>query len=84
LSQFFYSGLDDSGIDAVLGDGIMGQNLQDNECYQELSSQIDLRKAAAQEDDLTGAAEDVADAILADHSDEMLRKMVSKLFLPTL
>ncbi|XP_059490961.1 protein tyrosine phosphatase domain-containing protein 1-like [Neocloeon triangulifer] len=72
------SGLDDSGVDAVLGDGIVGQKLQENECYQELSSQIDLRQAAAKED-LKGAAGYVADALLADHSKEPLRKQVKQI-----
>lgn len=70
-------------MDAALGDGILGEKLQDNECYQELSSQLDLRKAAAQEDDLGGAADDVADAILADHSHELFRKQVTANFFQT-
>jgi hypothetical protein len=41
--------LDDNCLDAVLGDGIHGQTLQDNICYQELSSQSDLRKAIQNE-----------------------------------
>jgi hypothetical protein len=41
--------LDDNCLDAALGDGIHGQTLQDNICYQELSSQSDLRKAVENE-----------------------------------
>jgi hypothetical protein len=47
--NFFIIGLDDNCLDAVLGDGIHGQTLQDNICYQELSSQSDLRKAVENE-----------------------------------
>lgn len=43
------SGLDDNSLDTVLGDGIHGQTLQDNMCYQELSSESDLRKAVQNE-----------------------------------
>jgi hypothetical protein len=43
------SGLDDNSLDAALGDGIHGQTLQDNMCYQELSSESDLRKAVQNE-----------------------------------
>ena len=43
------AGLDDNCLDAVLGDGIQGQTLHDNICYQELSSQSDLRKAVENE-----------------------------------
>lgn len=47
--SLFSTGLDDICLDAVLGDGIHGQTLQDNKCYQELSSQSDLRKAVENE-----------------------------------
>ncbi|CAB3368050.1 Hypothetical predicted protein [Cloeon dipterum] len=73
------SGLDDNGVDAVLGDGIVDQKLQDNQVFQELSSQIDLRQAAVDENEPTGAASDVADAILADHSDDQFRKQVKQI-----
>jgi hypothetical protein len=44
-----FLGLDDSGLDAALCDGITDQKLHENECYQELSSQLDLRRAAQEE-----------------------------------
>ena len=38
--------LDDSYVDDVLGDGIHGQDLVDNDCYKEIQSHIDLKVAA--------------------------------------
>jgi hypothetical protein len=49
IITFLSLGLDDNCLDAVLGDGIHGQTLQDNICYKELSSQTDLRKAVQNE-----------------------------------
>ncbi|XP_068082247.1 protein tyrosine phosphatase domain-containing protein 1 [Anabrus simplex] len=61
------SGLDDSCLDAMLGDGIHGQQLHENVCYQELSSQVDLQKAAEDEKIIPYNIEDVVRALLADH-----------------
>ncbi|KDR18115.1 protein tyrosine phosphatase domain-containing protein 1-like [Zootermopsis nevadensis] len=62
------SGLDDSCLDAVLGDGIHDQTLQDNICYQELSSQSDLRNSVENEKFVPYHVDDVAQALLADHN----------------
>ncbi|XP_069693915.1 protein tyrosine phosphatase domain-containing protein 1-like [Periplaneta americana] len=62
------SGLDDNCLDAVLGDGIHGQILQDNICYQELSSQSDLRKAVENEKFTPYHVDEVVQALLADHN----------------
>ncbi|XP_023712308.1 protein tyrosine phosphatase domain-containing protein 1 isoform X2 [Cryptotermes secundus] len=62
------SGLDDNCLDAVLGDGIHSQTLQDNICYQELSSQTDLRKAVQNEKFIPYHVDDVVQALLADHN----------------
>jgi hypothetical protein len=64
------SGLDDNSLDAVLGDGIHGQTLQDNMCYQELSSESDLRKAVQNEKFIVSNKEAVitVDSILPNKS----------------
>ncbi|GFG37415.1 hypothetical protein Cfor_05161, partial [Coptotermes formosanus] len=62
------SGLDDTCLDAVLGDGIHGQTLHDNMCYRELSSQSDLRKAFENEKFIPYHVDDVVQALLADHN----------------
>nr|CAD7590128.1 unnamed protein product [Timema genevievae] len=41
--------LDDDYLDTLLDDGIHGQKLHENVCYQEISSQADLRKVANDE-----------------------------------
>ncbi|XP_076679061.1 uncharacterized protein LOC143374659 isoform X2 [Andrena cerasifolii] len=41
-----FPGLDDSCVDEVLGDGIHGQDLVDNDCYKEIQSHMDLKAAA--------------------------------------
>lgn len=41
-----FAGLDDSCVDEVLGDGIHGQDLADNDCYKEIQSHMDLKAAA--------------------------------------
>lgn len=38
--------LDDNCVDDVLGDGIHGQDLVDNDCYKEIQSHINLKAAA--------------------------------------
>ncbi|KAJ9575419.1 hypothetical protein L9F63_025631, partial [Diploptera punctata] len=75
------SGLDDNCLDAVLGDGIQGQTLQENICFQELSSQSDLRKAVENEKFTLYQVEDVLQALLADHSllGENVKKYVRQL-----
>ncbi|PSN44961.1 hypothetical protein C0J52_05490 [Blattella germanica] len=62
------TGLDDNCLDSVLGDGIQGQMIQDNICFQELSSQSDLRKAMENEKFTPYQVEDVIQALLADHN----------------
>ncbi|GLH11664.1 Protein of unknown function [Gryllus bimaculatus] len=61
------SGLDDSCLDAMLGDGIEGQALYDNMCYQELSSQGELEKASEKEQIIPYNVEDAVQALLANH-----------------
>ncbi|XP_076544220.1 uncharacterized protein LOC143305266 [Osmia lignaria lignaria] len=54
-----FPGLDDNYVDDVLGDGIHGQDLADNDCYKEIQSHIDL-KAAAQNAAVETVSTDVA------------------------
>ncbi|XP_076749525.1 uncharacterized protein LOC143422620 isoform X2 [Xylocopa sonorina] len=63
-----FPGLDDYCVDDVLGDGIHGQDLADNDCYKEIQSHIDL-KAAAQNTALeTVSIEEVIRALVKDDS----------------
>nr|XP_012142877.1 PREDICTED: protein tyrosine phosphatase domain-containing protein 1-like [Megachile rotundata] len=41
-----FPGLDDNYVDDVLGDGIHGQDLADNDCYKEIQSHMNLQAAA--------------------------------------
>ena len=59
--------LDDNLIDEVLGDGIRGQELYENDCYKEIQSQMNL-KVAAQEDVFSIVSVDEGiRALLCDH-----------------
>ncbi|XP_012340481.1 protein tyrosine phosphatase domain-containing protein 1-like [Apis florea] len=55
--------LDDSCMDDVLGDGIHGQDLVDNDCYKEIQSHMNL-KAAAQNTTLETVTTDEAIRVL--------------------
>lgn len=55
--------LDDSCMDDVLGDGIHGQDLLDNDCYKEIQSHMSL-KAAAQNTTLETVTTDEAIRVL--------------------
>ncbi|XP_006609605.1 protein tyrosine phosphatase domain-containing protein 1-like [Apis dorsata] len=55
--------LDDSCMDDVLGDGIHGQDLVDNNCYKEIQSHMNL-KAAAQNTTLQTVTTDEAIRVL--------------------
>ena len=43
------STVDDTSLDSVLDDGIQNQSLAQNDVYHEMMSQVDLRKAAQDE-----------------------------------
>lgn len=60
---FFLIVLDDSCMDDVLGDGIHGQDLVDNDCYKEIQSHMNL-KAAAQNTTLETVTTDEAIRVL--------------------
>ena len=44
------SAVDDTSLDSVLNDGILNQSLAQNDVYHEMLSQVDLRRAADEED----------------------------------
>ncbi|XP_063979404.1 protein tyrosine phosphatase domain-containing protein 1-like isoform X1 [Diachasmimorpha longicaudata] len=62
-----YPTLDDNYVDEVLGDGIRGQELCENDCYKEIQSQMDLKFAAEKEKYEYVDIEDVISAIISDH-----------------
>lgn len=59
------TGLDDSCVDDVLGDGIHDQDLLDNDCYKEIQSHMDLR-SVSRNDYETVTAEEVIKALIRD------------------
>ncbi|XP_015606539.1 protein tyrosine phosphatase domain-containing protein 1 isoform X2 [Cephus cinctus] len=63
-----YQGLDDNCVDDVLGDGIRGQDLYDNDCYKEIQSHLDLKAAAQTETFRAFSTEEAVKALLCDHT----------------
>ncbi|CAL7950525.1 unnamed protein product [Xylocopa violacea] len=63
-----FPGLDDYCVDDVLGDGIHGQDLADNDCYKEIQSHINLKVAAENTALETVSVEEVIRALVKDHS----------------
>ncbi|XP_025267437.1 protein tyrosine phosphatase domain-containing protein 1 isoform X1 [Camponotus floridanus] len=59
----YATGLDDSCVDDVLGDGIHDQDLLDNDCYKEIQSHMDLRNVA-RHDYETVTAEEAIKALI--------------------
>lgn len=59
------TGLDDSCVDDVLGDGIHDQDLLDNDCYKEIQSHMDLR-SVSRNDYETVTAEEAIKALIRD------------------
>lgn len=59
--------LDDSYVDDVLGDGIHGQDLVDNDCYKEIQSHMDLKVAAQNAALETVSTEEAVRALIRDN-----------------
>lgn len=59
------TGLDDSCVDDVLGDGIHDQDLLDNDCYKEIQSHMDLR-SVSRNDYETVTAEEAIKVLIRD------------------
>ncbi|XP_017766528.1 PREDICTED: protein tyrosine phosphatase domain-containing protein 1-like [Eufriesea mexicana] len=58
--------LDDNCVDDVLGDGIHGQDLVDNDCYKEIQSHMDLKAAAQSTAVETVNTEEIIRALVRD------------------
>ncbi|XP_043192113.1 protein tyrosine phosphatase domain-containing protein 1-like [Amphibalanus amphitrite] len=62
------STVDDTSLDSVLDDGIHNQSLAQNDVYHEMMSQVDLRKAAEDEQIQRVPVTAIYDALLVDHA----------------
>ncbi|CAD1476371.1 unnamed protein product [Heterotrigona itama] len=63
----FFTVLDDNYVDDVLGDGIHGQDLVDNDCYKEIQSHMDLKVAAQNAALETVSTEEAIRALIRDN-----------------
>lgn len=61
--------LDDNFMDDMLGDGIHGQDINDNDCYKEIQSQLDLKVAAQKAKVNFVSVDEVIIALLCDNSE---------------
>jgi len=67
MRSYVATGLDDSCVDDVLGDGIHDQDLIDNDCYKEIQSHMDLRNVA-RNDYKTVTAEEAIKALIRNNA----------------